>query len=196
MAGNKIILNKRSSVVNDDGTPKIPTSDQLQYGEIAINYADGVETLSIKNSSNEIVAVHLRDDIAAAASALAAHQSRNDNPHGVTKAQVGLGDVDNTKDIDKPLSTAQQTAVNTKLNNAENGGVVNNLTTNDTTKALSAAQGIALSVKIDSMTDSAVAGLQALENRVAAVEQEISTATSYIDDTLNPKATELLSLTE
>ena len=55
MAGNKIILNKRSNAVNNDGTPTIPTSEQLQYGEIAINYADGVETLSIKNSNNNIV---------------------------------------------------------------------------------------------------------------------------------------------
>lgn len=55
MAGNKLILNKRSNAVNDDGTPKIPTSGQLQYGEIAINYANGVETLSIKNSNDNIV---------------------------------------------------------------------------------------------------------------------------------------------
>ena len=55
MAGNKIILNKRSNAVNVDGTPKIPTSEQLQYGEVAINYADSVETLSIKNSNNNIV---------------------------------------------------------------------------------------------------------------------------------------------
>ena len=55
MAGNKIILNKRSNAVNVDGTPKIPTSEQLQYGEVAINYANGVETLSIKNSNNNIV---------------------------------------------------------------------------------------------------------------------------------------------
>lgn len=55
MAGNKIILNKRSNAVNGDGTPKIPTSGQLQYGEIAINYAAGVETLSIKNSKDNIV---------------------------------------------------------------------------------------------------------------------------------------------
>ena len=55
MAGNKTILNKRSNAVNGDGTPKIPTSGQLQYGEIAINYAAGVETLSIKNSYDNIV---------------------------------------------------------------------------------------------------------------------------------------------
>lgn len=32
------------------------------------------------------------------------------NPHGVTKAQVGLGNVDNTSDASKPVSTAQSNA--------------------------------------------------------------------------------------
>ena len=40
------------------------------------------------------------------------HVSDKANPHGVTKAQVGLGNVDNTSDADKPVSTAQQTAIN------------------------------------------------------------------------------------
>lgn len=40
------------------------------------------------------------------------HVSDKANPHGVTKAQVGLGNVDNTSDINKPVSTAQQTAIN------------------------------------------------------------------------------------
>jgi hypothetical protein len=34
---------------------------------------------------------------------------------GVTKAHVGLGDVDNTSDADKPVSTATQTALDAKL---------------------------------------------------------------------------------
>lgn len=38
-----------------DYTPKLPTADQIAYGEIAINYADGYETFSIKNSNDEIV---------------------------------------------------------------------------------------------------------------------------------------------
>lgn len=37
--------------------------------------------------------------------------SRTDNPHSVTKAQVGLGNVDNTSDNNKPVSTAQATAI-------------------------------------------------------------------------------------
>ncbi len=37
-----------------DGKPKLPTVDQLQYGEIAVNYADKLETLSVKSSGNSI----------------------------------------------------------------------------------------------------------------------------------------------
>ena len=40
------------------------------------------------------------------------HVSDKANPHGVTKAQVGLGNVDNTSDANKPVSTAQQAAIN------------------------------------------------------------------------------------
>lgn len=188
------VLYKKSSVVTD-GEPKLPTSGDLDYGEIAINFGAGAETISLKNSDDEIVSLRMRDDLSVAASALAAHEARNDNPHGVTKAQVGLSDVDNTPDMDKPLSTAQQAAVNSKLDNAANGGVVNNLTTNDTTKALSAAQGVALSKKIDEMTGGAIADLTALEDRVAGVEEEIETSSSYIDNTLAPKAESLLTLT-
>ena len=36
---------------------------------------------------------------------------RKDNPHGVTKSQVGLDKVDNTSDVEKPVSTAQATAI-------------------------------------------------------------------------------------
>lgn len=38
------------------------------------------------------------------------------NPHGVTKSDVGLGNVDNTSDANKPVSSATQTALNLKLN--------------------------------------------------------------------------------
>lgn len=51
---NKII-HKRSSTVLDNGQPKLPTSDKLDYGEIALNFAENVETISIKNKANDIV---------------------------------------------------------------------------------------------------------------------------------------------
>ena len=44
---------KRSSVVSN-GNPKLPTAAQIEVGEIAINFAEGHETLSTKNSNNGI----------------------------------------------------------------------------------------------------------------------------------------------
>jgi hypothetical protein len=43
------------------------------------------------------------------------------NPHGTTKADVGLSNVDNTSDLNKPISTATQTALNAKENSITAG---------------------------------------------------------------------------
>lgn len=48
------------------------------------------------------------------AQAIATHVADRQNPHEVTKAQVGLGNVDNTADLDKPISTATQSALDGK----------------------------------------------------------------------------------
>lgn len=63
------------------------------------------------------------------ASSLFGHIGSLDNPHRVTKDQLGLGKVDNTADLDKPVSNAQRQAI------AEMGnGVVG--TVNEHTEAL------------------------------------------------------------
>lgn len=66
-----------------------------------------------------LVHAHTLEDISDAAdkadaSALTAHTERTDNPHAVTKTQVGLSNVDNTADAAKPVSTAAQTALDLK----------------------------------------------------------------------------------
>lgn len=50
--------------------------------------------------------------IAKAVSSFISHLADISNPHSVTKMQVGLGNVDNTSDANKPISTATQTALN------------------------------------------------------------------------------------
>lgn len=47
------VLNKRSSAVVN-GQPKLPTPEQLEYGEIAINFSRGHETFSILNTESGI----------------------------------------------------------------------------------------------------------------------------------------------
>lgn len=56
------------------------------------------------------------EQIAANKAAIGTHIARTDNPHQVTKAQIGLSDVDNTSDSDKPISAAVQTALDSKQN--------------------------------------------------------------------------------
>lgn len=47
------------------------------------------------------------------------HISSTSNPHSVNKSQVGLGNVDNTSDADKPISTTTQTALDLKADDNE-----------------------------------------------------------------------------
>lgn len=49
---------------------------------------------------------------------LTAHTTNTNNPHNVTKQQIGLGNVDNTADLNKPISTATQNALNNKADKA------------------------------------------------------------------------------
>ena len=46
------------------------------------------------------------------------HIENKNNPHNVTKEQIGLGNVDNTSDLMKPISNATQEALDKKLDSA------------------------------------------------------------------------------
>ncbi len=82
----------------------------------------------------------------AEASDLTAHTGNTSNPHSVTKAQVGLSSVDNTSDVNKPISTATQTALDGKVD--KTGDVMTGSLTATTLTAGTAtdALGTALSV--------------------------------------------------
>ncbi len=77
-----------------------------------------------------------------------AHIINTKNPHKVTKSQVGLGNVDNTSDLDKPVSKATQTELDKKFNST--GGKVDGDVSADNVSA----------IKISAMTFEA-ASLQA-----------------------------------
>lgn len=182
---SKTVLLKRSNQVTE-GVAKSP--DSLEYGELAINYAAGYEALFAKNSENEIVNLLSNDaTVAALTNMVEQHIDDENNPHNVTKAQIGLGNVDNTSDADKPISTATQTALNAKLNIASD--IVDNLTTNSTVKALSAHQGIVLkqliaeaSAESGQGTQEVLDALAVLSNRVSAAEEEIDGAEAIEDN--------------
>ena len=49
------MANRHLQHIKSSQANKIPTENDLWYGEIAVNYAEGSETLYIKNSNNDIV---------------------------------------------------------------------------------------------------------------------------------------------
>ena len=51
----KLIHIKSKQRGKDNLSPKLPTCEQLEYGEIAINYGDGIETIAIRNENDEII---------------------------------------------------------------------------------------------------------------------------------------------
>lgn len=70
--------------------------------------------IATKASQSDLDALDLVVQGKADDSDLTAHVNDDANPHGVTATQVGLGNADNTADLDKPISTATQTALNLK----------------------------------------------------------------------------------
>lgn len=88
---------------------------------------------------------------------LTAHTSNKSNPHNVTKAQVGLDNVDNTSDIDKPISRATQNALNeldSKITGG--GGGESNITdtaTGENITVTNSADAPVRSLKVDSKTE-------------------------------------------
>lgn len=51
----KLIHIKSKQRGEDNLSPKLPTSEQLEYGEIAINYGKDIETIAIRNENDEII---------------------------------------------------------------------------------------------------------------------------------------------
>jgi len=73
------------------------------------------------------------------------HITDSKNPHKVTKNQVGLSNVDNTSDLNKPVSTLQQAELDKKINYTD---VKNDFNSEDTNKPLSAKCGNSLNKRI------------------------------------------------
>ena len=62
-------------------------------------------------SVNMVGAVALAEDVNRYKDEMSHHILNKNNPHKVTKDHIGLGEANNTSDMDKPVSTAQQAAI-------------------------------------------------------------------------------------
>ena len=72
------------------------------------------EDVTYDNTASELDSSDVQAAIDELDNNIDVHIADTTNPHNVTKSQIGLGNVDNTSDLDKPISTATQTALNAK----------------------------------------------------------------------------------
>ena len=83
-----------------------------KYNEI-LNFLTGYEDTDTLQSILSDLKNEISQNITEIESNLTSHINNKNNPHNVTKQQIGLSNVDNTSDLNKPISTATQNALNT-----------------------------------------------------------------------------------
>lgn len=172
-----IYVGSTSGTNRDSGSKKLATEEYADNVSNAVKNdllngaGDAYDTLKelgdlINENVNAIDALETIATNKANSSDLTSHIDNKSNPHSVTASQVGLGNVNNTSDADKPVSTAQATAIadakkagtdaqtnlNTHIGNKNNPhgvtasqvglGNVNN--TSDANKPVSTAQATAI----------------------------------------------------
>lgn len=131
---------------NNQTTGIVPAADELVLGEVAINTADGIiytkkndgsivavgvvgsnpnSTDSIPEGSTNLYYTDARVQLAAPVKSVAGRTGNIE----LTKNDVGLNNVDNTSDINKPISTSVQTALSEKSDLTHQHNNIDNFTT-------------------------------------------------------------------
>ena len=117
--GEPILLTDNTPIVLADNVND-GLYDQADDKLITINQASsftaGVMSASDKTKLDGLKAqAEIDTSISNVQNNLNAHINNRTNPHRVTKEQIGLDQVDNTSDANKPISNATQTALNGKF---------------------------------------------------------------------------------
>lgn len=98
----------------DKSSSKLLRVDDDVIPEVIIKRTStGTIKSSKATQAGEVVILEQLQDVS---TNLDTHEKDASNPHKVTKAQIGLSNVDNTADLAKPISTAVQDALNKKQN--------------------------------------------------------------------------------
>ena len=120
----------------ESDTRKLKIGDGILTWNLLNYYQFGVSTGYVLSGGYIGTAQDLKDEIDAISSGtgvqLQIHLDDLNNPHQVTKSQVGLNEVNNTSDANKPISIATQSALNLKVDKIIGKG----LSTNDLTNTL------------------------------------------------------------
>lgn len=181
--GDPILLTDGTPILlGDSESARIARATEGLYSQandkvITINPATtstaGVMSSSDKSKLDSLKSQAVIDELV---TKLDTHISNKSNPHSVTKVQVGLGNVDNTSDANKPISTATQNALNSKFN-ASDGNALKQRVDN-------IPELIATDITVDSDNDSVNISL----DKVSIVDGTLSGTTININSATTSKA--------
>ena len=136
---NEFIIHKSSS------NPHNITKDTIGLGNVDdTSDLDKPISTAVQEALNTLGNT-IDTGITNASGELRTHIRNKENPHNVTAELLGLGLVDNTRDLEKPISYAVQTALEGKVSYED---IKDTLASTETSKALSARQGSVLDGKI------------------------------------------------
>ena len=164
----EIVNNITNKVDKIEGKSLVLDIDIAKLSELPTNDALNTNIADAKKAGTD------------AQTSITTHLSDTDNPHNVTKAQVGLDQVNNTSDTDKPVSTATQNALDSKVDKIEGKQLSTNDYTNDDKSkvAESINESVAntlINTAIGNLTKASV-GLDNVDN-TADVNKEVLSAT-------------------
>lgn len=168
---NKLIVDTNGVTYNDPDSVVLrytfykqqeqETSTNIHTINAATTATPGIMTAADKTKLNGLKdQAGITADIDAVQTNLETHINNKTNPHEVTKAQVGLGNVDNTADTDKPISTATQTALDAKF---------------------SLTEGNSLKTTADSLPDRIIAYIPGSSIDATGETVSITEGTQYVD---------------
>jgi len=116
------------------------------------------------NNGDYALVTDMQSGDQAVTTALNTHKDDKSNPHNVTKSQVGLSNVDNTADVDKPVSNPQKSYIDNK---------VQTLTTTISNDLAAMEQQIATDVEENINGNLAATVQQLVNNNIATFRQDI-----------------------
>lgn len=125
----KFTYDSTTKITSTDIDGTIPTKAALVNGDITVKNAENANSASRANADKN--GKDITTYVAKETDPTVPAWAKKETKPTYTKAEVGLGNVDNTADLDKPISKETQNALNTKVDKVSGKG----LSTNDYTTA-------------------------------------------------------------
>ena len=163
-SGTQTLTNKTIDTADNDITVEVADVSDLTATAAELNTLDGITASTEELNYVDGVTSPIQTQIDEKASLAGATFTGTVN--GITKTMVGLGNVDNTTDLNKPVSNATQTALDGKLN-LSGGTLTGGLT-------LSGAPTTDLQAATKAYVDNLATGISVKEPVVAATSGNLA----------------------